>query len=99
MNVKGKNEKEKLKKILDIKINSKLSDICQGIPKEIELIIQYSRDLKFDEKPNYDLIQRLIKGIGEKNGFTFDYMFDWICDDEKKKKEKENKEIQGNLKE
>jgi casein kinase 1/casein kinase 1 epsilon len=99
MNVKGKNEKEKLKKILDIKINSKLSDICQGIPKEIELIIQYSRDLKFDEKPNYDLIQRLIKGIGEKNGFTFDYMFDWICDDEKKKKEKENKEIHGNFKE
>ena len=96
MNVKGKNEKEKFKKVLDIKINCKLDDICQGIPKEIGLIIQYARDLKFDEKPDYNLIQRLIKNIADKNGFQFDFEFDWTVDEEKKKekqKEKENEDI------
>ena len=88
MGVKAKNDKERFKKVLEIKINTKLDDICEGIPKEIGLIIQYSRDLKFDERPDYKLINRLIRGIGEKNGFQFDFGFDWIVNEEKKKRKR-----------
>ena len=99
MGVKAKNDKERFKKVLEIKINTKLDDICEGIPKEIGLIIQYSRDLKFDERPDYKLINRLIRGIGEKNGFQFDFGFDWIVNEEKKKEKEKETEKEDEKKE
>ena len=99
MGVKAKNDKERFKKVLEIKINTKLDDICEGIPKEIGIIIQYSRDLKFDERPDYKLINRLIRGIGEKNGFQFDFGFDWIVNEEKKKEKEKETEKEDEKKE
>ena len=78
MGIKAKNNKERFKKIMDIKINTKLEDVCDGLPKEFAIIVQYSRDLRFDEKPNYQALKKLLRKVGDENCFNFDGMFDWI---------------------
>ena len=78
MGIKAKNNKERFKKIMDVKIKTKLEIICDGLPKEFAIIVQYSRDLRFDEKPNYQALKKLLRKVGDENCFNFDGMFDWI---------------------
>ena len=44
------------------------------------------RNLKYDEKPNYGYLHKLIKELGNKNEIIFDNKFDWI----EKKPKREN---------
>jgi hypothetical protein len=34
--------------------------------------------LKFDEKPDYGFLKRLLKGISEREEFKIDFNYDWI---------------------
>ena len=55
-----------------------LDILCQGLPDEFKIFIQYARDLKFEDSPDYSYLKKLIKQICEKNQLTFDYnKFDW----------------------
>ena len=60
------NTKEKLKNIGQRKIDTKLSELCEGCPKEMEKFVQRARDLKFDERPNYDYFKKLLNIIRER---------------------------------
>ena len=35
------------------------------------------RNLKFDEKPNYEEIRSLFRRLYKKKGFAVDYLYDW----------------------
>jgi len=91
--LKAKNIKEKYEKIKKKKIGTKLEDLCKDLPNEIITFIKYSRDLKFDEKPNYDYLRGLIKKICEEYQLYFDFsLFDWVDKQNKDKEEKKEKE-------
>ena len=45
----GKDDKQKL----SIKTSTKIQDLCKGLPKEFIVLIEYARQLKFEEEPNY----------------------------------------------
>lgn len=62
----GLNTKEKLRKIGQGKIDTKISELCKGCPKEMEKFVQRARDLKFDERPNYDYFKKLLYIIRER---------------------------------
>jgi len=49
------------------------------------VFIHYTRDLRFDDRPDYGFLKRLIKTIAEREKIEFDYNFDWIS---KKNEEK-----------
>jgi hypothetical protein len=34
--------------------------------------------LKFDDRPDYGFLKRLIKTIAERESIEFDYNFDWV---------------------
>ena len=80
MGIKCKNDKERFKKIKEIKLNCKLDEICNNIPKEFGVMIQYARDLRFDEKPDYHIFGKLFQKIAKDNNFSFDDEFDWFYD-------------------
>jgi len=48
------------------------------ILEEIQVFIHYTRDLRFDDRPDYGFLKRLIKTIAEREKIEFDYNFDWI---------------------
>ena len=51
--LKAKNMKEKYEKIKEKKISTSLDDLCKNLPEEIKVFLSYSRELKFDQRPDY----------------------------------------------
>ena len=58
--IKTKNKSEKQSKILSKKINTRIEDLCSGLPEELSKFLQSIRDLQFDEKPDYDFLRDLL---------------------------------------
>ena len=73
------NPNKKYDKIKKLKIEIKLPDLCAGLPEETIKFIQYARDMRFEDKPNYHYLRGLMRKIAIKKGFKMDYnRFDWI---------------------
>lgn len=69
---------DKCNKILQVKKNNKLIDLCCGIPDEFRLLIAYARKLKFDTKPNYQYLKSLFYKLLMTQGYQYDKKYDWI---------------------
>lgn len=67
----------KTDKILEIKVATPISVLCEGFPEEFAIFLKYSKSLKFEEKPDYTWIQRLFKDLFKKLNYGWDYIFDW----------------------
>jgi len=52
--------------------------IEDNVPQEFVTFMDYCRDLKFEEKPDYNHLRRLFKDLFNRMGFEFDYLFDWV---------------------
>ena len=59
--IKSKNKKEKYDKILTIKMNTNNTDLCADLPEEFSKFLQYSKDLHFEERPDYEYLKNLLK--------------------------------------
>jgi casein kinase 1 len=80
--------KKKYDKIKQLKYDIKLEDLCEGLPKECISFLQYSRDMKFEDRPDYNYLRKLLKKAAKNNNLTFDSSkFDWII----REKERERK--------
>jgi len=76
--LKAKNMKEKYEKIMEKKISTNVELLCKGLPVEFAEFLNYTRDIKFDEKPDYNLVKALFKKIIDKEKIEIDYNFDWV---------------------
>ena len=83
------NPKKKYERIKKVKIETKLTSLCEGLPEEIIKFIQYARDMRFEDKPNYSYLRGLLRKIAMKKGLKMDpNKFDWIIEEEKKEEDK-----------
>ncbi len=71
------NQKEKYHKICLKKQNIPVRELCKGLPPEFGTLLSYTRNLKFDEAPNYNYCRKLLREIFEQNCLTLDYVYDW----------------------
>jgi len=70
--------KEKYEKIMEKKIATPVDVLTKHFPEEFASFINYTRDLKFDDRPDYGFLKRLMKTITEGEKIEFDYCFDWV---------------------
>ena len=66
---------EKNKKIAKIKSMISPEELCQGLPKEFSEYIKYTRNLNFEQDPNYAYLRKLFLDIILKNEQLPDYKF------------------------
>jgi len=92
--MKAKTMKEKYERIMEKKISTPIETLCKNFPDEIQTFIHYTRDLRFDDRPDYGYLKRLLKNIAEKEKFEFDLVFDWVI--KKQENEKMKSETDGN---
>ena len=59
------------------KMQTSLENLCKEFPNEVENFLHYTRDLMFDEKPDYNYLYKLLKDICDKNNIQVDNIFDW----------------------
>jgi serine/threonine protein kinase len=57
--LKGDDMKSQIDKIGDKKIMTSLSKLCEGLPKCFEQYLEYCRNLKYEEKPDYNYLRNL----------------------------------------
>lgn len=68
---------EKYKMIFECKSNTTNEQLCQGLPKEFKVYMDYVKSLDFTEKPNYNYLYNLFTQLFKKNGFAYDNQYDW----------------------
>ena len=49
----------------------------QNISAEFATYISYCRSLRFEEKPDYAYLRQLVRNLFHRQGFSYDYVFDW----------------------
>jgi serine/threonine protein kinase len=92
--VKTKNKKEKHKKIMESKLAYSPEQLCKDLPDEFVNLLKYSRNLEFEEKPDYKSIKVMFKNHIIKSGGTMNFEFDWDkakIEDSKEEDEKSEK--------
>ena len=60
MNLYAEDKQVKYELIKQSKVNNSTRTLCFGLPEAFRLVLEHAKALKFEEKPNYDLIQNLI---------------------------------------
>lgn len=78
--IKAKTKSERKEKIKNKKITTNLDELCNDIPKEFGDFFNYTKQLKFEEKPDYEFIIRLLNSVKERYNFTFNPKYikwDW----------------------
>ena len=53
------------------------NQLCRGYADEFEIYLNYSRSLRFDDKPDYNYLRKLFRDLFIREGFLYDYVFDW----------------------
>ncbi|XP_020583613.1 casein kinase 1-like protein 2 isoform X2 [Phalaenopsis equestris] len=75
--LKAGNKKQKYEKISEKKVSTSVEALCRGYPTEFASYFHYCRSLRFDDKPDYAYLKRLFRDLFIREGFQFDYVFDW----------------------
>ena len=56
------------------------------LPDEFIDFMSYCRDLKFEEKPDYNYLRRILKNLFNREGYEYDYVYDWNLLEKKNRK-------------
>ncbi|KAG8380110.1 hypothetical protein BUALT_Bualt07G0159600 [Buddleja alternifolia] len=75
--LKAGNKKQKYEKISEKKVSTSIEVLCRGYPSEFASYFHYCRSLRFDDKPDYAYLKRIFRDLFIREGFQFDYVFDW----------------------
>jgi serine/threonine protein kinase len=65
------------KQIYQIKKETSLEQLCDGLPKEFLLYMKYCMNLKFEQTPNYEILKNLFISLFKINKYDLDYIYDW----------------------
>lgn len=67
-----------------------LDILCKGFPQEFVKYFNYVKNLKFEEKPDYNYLKRMFQDLTKQNGFEFDKIYDWVKNPNPPKNEQYN---------
>ncbi|KAK7277494.1 hypothetical protein RJT34_22507 [Clitoria ternatea] len=70
-------KKQKYDKISETKVSTPIEVLCKAYPSEFVSYFHYCRSLRFEDKPDYSYLKRLFRDLFIREGYQFDYVFDW----------------------
>lgn len=73
----GQTKKQKYDRIMEKKMSISPQDLCRGFPKEFTIYLNHCRSLRFDDKPDYSYLRKIFRDLFVREGFQYDYVFDW----------------------
>ncbi|KAK4349840.1 hypothetical protein RND71_029153 [Anisodus tanguticus] len=75
--LKAGTKKQKYERITEKKVSTSIETLCRGYPTEFASYFHYCRSLRFEDKPDYAYLKRIVRDLFIREGFQFDYVFDW----------------------
>ena len=99
--LKVRSKEDRYKKILEKKKETSSQDLCKDFPHEFFEYVDYTKNLEYEENPDYDFLRQkfldVLKGLNEE----MDYIYDWTTKSDlkirrnKKSRENSENEIEG----
>lgn len=68
---------EKYARISERKQSTPIELLCKNHPPQLAAYLNYVRGLRFDDKPDYSYLKRLMRELFVQEGYHVDYVFDW----------------------
>jgi len=93
--LKANSKKEKYEKIMEKKMSTSVEVLCKQCPPEFVNYLNYCRSLRFEDRPDYDYLRRLLRTLFNQEGYQYDFVYDWT---EVKDRRQEEKETAGEVK-
>lgn len=75
--LKAATKKQKYDRIMEKKMTTSTEFLTRGFPNEFAIYLNYTRSLRFDDKPDYSYLRKLFRDLFVREGFQYDYVFDW----------------------
>ena len=75
--LKAATKKQKYDRIMEKKKTTPSDLLCRGFPNEFAIFLNYTRALRFDDKPDYSYLRKLFRDLFVREGYQYDYVFDW----------------------
>lgn len=75
--LRANNKNEKYRKIFEKKLATGTEQLCCNIPPEFSQFFSHIRNLRFEERPDYDYLRRLLRNICIREQIKRDNIFDW----------------------
>jgi casein kinase 1 len=77
--INANTKKEKYERIMETKMTTPVDVLCESLPTEFATYINYCRHLRFEERPDYAYLRRLMKDAFARERYEFDFHFDWLA--------------------
>ncbi|XP_039784007.1 casein kinase 1-like isoform X5 [Panicum virgatum] len=77
--LKAGTKKQKYDKISEKKMLTSPEVLCKSYPPEFISYFHYCRSLRFEDRPDYSFLKKLFRDIFIREGYQFDYVFDWTA--------------------
>ncbi|CAM8933291.1 unnamed protein product [Rhodiola kirilowii] len=75
--LKAGTKKQKYDKSSEKKVSTPIEVLCKSYPSEFLSYFHYCRSLRFEDKPDYSYLKRLFRDLFIREGYQFDFVFDW----------------------
>ncbi|XP_042030364.1 casein kinase 1-like protein 10 [Salvia splendens] len=75
--LKAGTKKQKYDRISEKKMLTPVEVLCKSYSSEFISYFHYCRSLRFEDKPDYSYLKRLFRDLFIREGYQFDYVFDW----------------------
>ena len=75
--IDGNTEAEVRRRTTEKKMGTSTEKLCRGLPSEFATFLDYTRNLKFDDKPDYTYCRQIFRDLFEKRGYKHDGIFPW----------------------
>ena len=63
--------------VMNMKLNTKLQDLCEDLPPEFIAYFRHINSLEFDQDPQYSYLRKLFLVLFIRLGFEYDNVYDW----------------------
>lgn len=63
--------------------------LCRGFPPEFATYMSYCRSLRFEDRPDYSYLKRMIKDLFFRENYQWDFVFDWTLINSQSRREGE----------
>ena len=91
--LKVRSKEDRYKKILERKKETSSEDLCKNYPHEFFEYVDYTRNLEYEENPDYDFLRQKFKDVLKGLNEEMDYIYDWTTSTDLKKRSNKKKEV------
>ncbi|SGZ50635.1 CIC11C00000005331 [Sungouiella intermedia] len=75
--LKAATKRQKYDRIMEKKMTIPNDVLTKGLPGEFLEYMNYIKNLRFDDKPDYPYLRKLFRDLFKRENYRYDYVFDW----------------------